>query len=114
MSKYGLRPESHDYVLQVLSFEQFPFSPPSFASEEQQQLHALCPVQAFRMYIELTWYIRLCDQLLVCLLIQLAAGRSLSSVSSTGLRRLSRWHIAESGKGYLPGVWLRLGRCLKG
>lgn len=40
-SKCDLLPESHGYVLQVLSFEPFPFSPP-IPSEEEQEFK--CPV----------------------------------------------------------------------
>lgn len=42
--------------------------------------------------------------LLSVLLIQLAAGPSLSSISLTGLWRLSPWHIVARGQGLPSGV----------
>lgn len=42
------------------------FSPPPFASEEEESLHTLCPVRALRHYLDGTKEFRRCDQLFVC------------------------------------------------
>lgn len=74
---------------------------------------------ALRTYFELTWDIRLRDQLFVCVA-NPAHGKEVSKQS------LSHWVVeaialAYSGKGYLAvaaptsqEVWQRLGHCLKG
>ena len=79
-------------------FELFPFSPPPFSSEEQQRLHALCPVRALRTYVEQTQDIRLCDQPFVCFANPARRGCSLSSISPTGLWPLAAISLAYSSK----------------
>lgn len=62
------------------------FSPPPFASAEEEQLNKLCPVRALRCYVERTRSFRQSDQLFVCFGTQ-AKGRPLSKPS------LSRWIV---------------------
>ena len=64
------------------------FSPPPFASAEEERLNKLCPVRALRCYVERTGAFRQSDQLFVCFSAR-AKGRPLSKPS------LSRW-IAEA------------------
>ena len=62
------------------------FSPPPFASAEEERLNKLCPVRALRCYVERTGAFRQSDQLFVCFGAR-ANGRPLSKPS------LSRWVV---------------------
>ena len=62
------------------------FSPPPFASAEEERLNKLCPVRALRCYAERTRAFRQSDQLFVCFGAR-AKGRPLSKPS------LSRWIV---------------------
>src|SRR4029434_2443530 len=62
------------------------FSPPPFASAEEESLNKLCPVRALRCYAECTRALRQSDQLFVCFGAR-AKGRLLSKPS------LSRWIV---------------------
>src|SRR4029434_10148428 len=62
------------------------FSPPPFASAEEERLNKLCPVRALRCYVEHTGAFRQSDQLFVCFGAR-AKGRPLSKPS------LSRWIV---------------------
>src|SRR4029434_8668178 len=62
------------------------FSPPPFASPEEERLNKLCPVRALRCYAERTRAFRQSDQLFVCFGAR-AKGRPLSKPS------LSRWIV---------------------
>ncbi|XP_076128603.1 uncharacterized protein LOC143109685 [Alosa pseudoharengus] len=52
--------------LQSQVIELASFSPPPFASVEEETLHKLCPVRALRLYLDRTKEFRCCDQLFVC------------------------------------------------
>src|SRR4029434_550715 len=62
------------------------FSPPPFASAEEERLNKLCPVRALHCYAERTRAFRQSDQLFVCFGAR-AKGRPLSKPS------LSRWIV---------------------
>ena len=62
------------------------FSPPPFASAEEERLNKLCPVRALRCYVERTGAFRQLDQLFVCFGAR-AKGRPRSKPS------LSRWIV---------------------
>src|SRR4029434_4688885 len=62
------------------------FSPPPFASAEEERLNKLCPVRALCCYVERTVAFRQSDQLFVCFGAR-AKGRPLSKPS------LSRWIV---------------------
>src|SRR4029434_3435143 len=62
------------------------FSPPPFASAEEERLNKLCPVCALRCYAERTRAFRQSDQLFVCFGAR-AKGRPLSKPI------LSRWIV---------------------
>ena len=62
------------------------FSPPPFASAEEERLNKLCPVRTLRCYAERTRAFRQSDQLFVCFGAR-AKGRPLSKPS------LSRWIV---------------------
>ena len=69
------------------------FSPPPFASAEQQRLHNLCPVCALRIYTNRTREMRQTDQLFVCFA-NPVKGKALSK------QRLSHWVVEAISRAY--------------
>lgn len=98
-------PKVFNPALSCLPIELSAFSPPPFSSEEQQQLHALCPVRTLRMYVDRTAAFRKSEQLFVSWA-KPHRGKPITK------QRLSHWMVeaivaAYSSSGSQPPAGLR-------